>query len=367
MSAPLSILLIATGLELGGAERQVVDLADRLAARGHRVGLAYLVGEAELRPGADVELHALDFSKTPAGMLRGCLRLRRLLRQWRPDVVHSHMVHANLIARAVRLIAPMRRLVCTAHSTVEGGRAVALAYRLTDRLADVSTHVSREAVEAYERAGAVPRGRMRAVLNGIDLRLFSDARECRAQARRRLLPGSDVRLLLSVGRLADEKNHAGLLRAFAHVAGRYPDVQLWLAGDGPRRKDLLRQRKDLGLEDRVVFLGARHDVPELMRAADVFVLPSRYEGFGLVVAEAMASGTPVVATDAGGVAEVLNGAGILVPVGDDDALAQGLVEALSMDAGRVAAMTAAARRQVEDRLDIEHSIDTWLDIYREDD
>src|SRR5690606_18596139 len=98
MSAPLRILLIATGLELGGAERQVVDLADRLATRGHRVGLAYLVGEAELRPGADVELHALDFSKTPAGMLRGCLRLRRLLRQWRPGVVRRPMVHAHLIA-----------------------------------------------------------------------------------------------------------------------------------------------------------------------------------------------------------------------------------------------------------------------------
>lgn len=367
MSAPLRILLIATGLELGGAERQVVDLADRLATRGHRVGLAYLVGEAELRPGADVELHALDFSKTPVGMLRGGLRLRRLLRQWRPDVVHSHMVHANLIARAVRLVAPMPRLVCTAHSTVEGGRAITLAYRLTDHLADVSTHVSREAVEAYERAGAVPRGRMRAVLNGIDVRLFSDAPGRRIQARRRLFPWPGARLLLSVGRLADEKNHAGLLRAFAQIASRYPDVQLWIAGDGPCREALLRQCEALGLGEKVVFLGVRHDVPELMQAADVFVLPSRYEGFGLVVAEAMASGTPVVATDAGGVAEVLNGAGILVPVGDDDALAQGLTQVLSMDAGRVTAMTAAARRQVEDRLDIERSVDTWLDIYRGND
>ncbi len=364
--APLKILLLATGLELGGAERQAVDLADRLAARGHRVALAYLVGDAVVSPRPEVELLPLGFGKSPLGMLRGCLRLRRLLRQWRPDVVHSHMVHANLIARVVRLAAPVPRLVCTAHSTVEGGRAVALAYRLTDRLADVSTHVSREAVESFERAGAVPRGRMLPVLNGIDLGLFSDAPELRKASRRRLFPRSDARLLLSVGRLAEEKNHAGLLRAFARVAAAFPDVELWVAGDGPLRAALLRQRAALGLDDRVVFLGAREDVPELMRAADVFVLSSRYEGFGLVVAEAMASGTPVVATDAGGVAEVMGGAGFLVPAEDDDALARGLSEALSMDAEQASAMAASARRRVEERLDIERTVDAWLRIYREE-
>lgn len=361
---PLRILLVATGLELGGAERQVVDLAARLAARGHRVAIAYMVGEPMLQAGPDVQLLDLAFSKSPAGMARGAWRLRRLLRQWRPDVVHSHMVHANLIARLVRLIAPVPRLVCTAHSTVEGGRAVTVAYRLTDRLADVFTHVSREAVQVYERIGAAPRGRMRVVLNGIDLRVFSDAPACRAQARARLFPRHDRRLLLNVGRLAEEKNHAGLLRAFAQLAPRYPDVDLWVAGDGPQREALLQMRRTLGLDDRVTFLGARQDVPDLMRAADVFVLSSRYEGFGLAVAEAMASGTPVVATDAGGVAEVLGGAGILVSVGDDAALACGLAEALSMDTARTTAMTDSARRRVETHLDIERCVETWLSIYR---
>lgn len=361
----MKILLVVTGLQLGGAERQVVSLADRLAARGHRVAIAYLVGEAEVRPdSAAVPLYPLHFRKTPLGLVRGILRLRRLVRQWRPDVVHSHMVHANLIARAMRLITPVPRLICTAHSTIEGGRGVMMAYRLTDRLADISTHVSREAVEVFERQGAVRPGRMLAVLNGIDLRAFSDAPEHRAQSRQRVFPEAGKRLLLSVGRLAQEKDHAGLLRAFSRVADRLPDVELWIAGDGPLRDALLRQRDALGLEKRVVFLGARQDVPDLMRAADVFVLPSRFEGFGLVVAEAMACGTLVVATDAGGVAEVLNGTGIVVPPGDETALAGGLFEAFSMDPQQAAAMTASARRQAEDRLDVERSIDTWLELYR---
>ncbi|MGB5806694.1 glycosyltransferase [Castellaniella sp.] len=360
----MRVLLVVTGLQLGGAERQVVDLADRLAARGHAVAIAYLTGDAAVRPGAAVELYPLGFSKTPLGVLRGCWRLRRLIRAWRPDVVHSHMVHANLVARVVRLTVTMRRLICTAHSPAEGGRAVMLAYRVTDRLADLSTHVSRDAVQAFERAGAVPRGRMLPVLNGIDVRVFSAAPDLREQARRRVGPPLGARLLLSVGRLAEEKNHAGLLRAFARLAPQYPDVRLWVVGDGPLRDALLRQRAALGLNDRVAFLGVRQDVPDLMRAADVFVLPSRFEGFGLVVAEAMACGTPVVATDAGGVAEVLEGAGILVPVGDDAALARGLAEAFAMDPGRRAAMTAAARRRAEHDLDIERVVAVWLKLYQ---
>ncbi|MGB3423173.1 MAG: glycosyltransferase [Castellaniella sp.] len=360
----MRILLVVTGLQLGGAERQVVDLADRLAARGHAVAIAYLTGEVVVSPDAVVELYPLGFSKTPYGVWQGCRRLRRLIRAWRPDVVHSHMVHANLVARIVRLTVSMRRLICTAHSPAEGGRAVMLAYRVTDRLADLSTHVSRDAVEAYERAGAVPRGRMRPVLNGIDVQVFAGAPELRTQSRQRVGPPLGDRLLLSVGRLAEEKDHAGLLRAFARLAPQCPDVRLWIAGDGPLRDALLRQRAALGLNDRVAFLGARQDVPDLMRAADVFVLPSRFEGFGLVVAEAMACGTPVVATDAGGVAEVLDGAGILVPVGDDAALARGLAEAFAMDSGQRAAMTAAARRRAENDLDIERVVDVWLKLYQ---
>src|SRR5690606_23133101 len=182
---PMRILLLVTGLQLGGAERQVVDLADRLAARGHVVAIAYLTGDAAVRPGAPVELYPLHFGKTPSGMLRGGRNLGRLVREWQPDVVHSHMVHANLIARVSRLLVPMQRLICTAHSPNEGGRSVMLAYRLTDRLADLSTHVSRNAVEAFERAGAVPRGRMLPVLNGIDLRAFASEPELRAHSRHR--------------------------------------------------------------------------------------------------------------------------------------------------------------------------------------
>lgn len=353
-----------TGLQLGGAERQVVDLADRLAARGHDVAIAYFVDEATQFPtNTAVRLYPLHFRKTLIGMLGGGWRLRRVIRQWRPDVVHSHMVHANLVTRLVRLVTPMPRLVCTAHNTIEGGLGVTLAYRLTDFLASISTNVSREAVAAFERSGATPKDRMLPILNGIDTQLFSGDPMLRVAARERVFPRAGAQLILSVGRLAEQKNHAMLLNAFSGLTLNFPDAELWIAGDGPLRESLGRQIADLGLDGRVILLGVRQDIPDLMRAADVFVLPSRFEGFGLVVAEAMASGTPVVATDAGGVAEVMGEIGFLVPVGDEAALKQGLVEALSMTPEQVSTMAVAARHRVQSMLNIDRTVDTWLKVY----
>ena len=157
----MRILLVTTGLALGGAERQVVDLANRLTDRGHDVAIAYLVGDATLRPDPRVTLFPLRFSKLPVGLLRGCLRLGRLVRCWKPDVVHSHMVHANLLTRLVRLACPMTRLICTAHNTSEGGRWVSFAYRLTDRLADVSTNAG-----AVQEPGAPERRAARVAVGG---------------------------------------------------------------------------------------------------------------------------------------------------------------------------------------------------------
>jgi glycosyltransferase involved in cell wall biosynthesis len=360
----MRVLFITTGLKLGGAERQVVDLADRLAERGHDVAIAYLTGDAEVLPrDARVGLHPMHCRKSVLGMAAGCLRLRALIRKWNADVVHSHMVHANLIARLLRLVTPMPKLICTAHSTNEGGRLVSLAYRATDCLSTISTNVSREAVAAFEQCGAAPKGRMIPVLNGIDLTEFSYSQEGRDESRKRVFPYPGKRLILTVGRLVPEKNFSGLLHAFSSVTKAMPDAELWIAGGGELRAQLEQQRSDLHLDDSVRFLGVRADVPDLMRAADVFVLSSLFEGFGLVVAEAMASGTLTVATNAGGIAEVMGGHGYCVPVGNQNALEAALLDALQLPAQEAIAKGEAGRRHIERNFDINRTIDQWLKVY----
>ena len=167
-------LLVITGLGMGGAEHVVVNLADALVVRGHHVKIAYLTGDALVFPNnANIEVVSIGMKgKGVKDFFKAYIKLRVLIKGFKPDVVHSHMIHANLLSRLVRLTAKVPKLVCTAHNTNEGGRLRMLAYRLTDKLANISTNVSEEAVEAFIKAGAVKSGRMVSVTNGIDTNRF---------------------------------------------------------------------------------------------------------------------------------------------------------------------------------------------------
>ncbi len=144
------------------------------------------------------------------------------------------MVHANLLARLVRLTAKIPKLVCTAHSTNEGGRHRMFAYRLTDSLADTFTNVSKEAVESLEAKGAAPPGRMLAVYNGINIKKFSPDFRGREAERNRLKSDSD-KIIIAVGRLFEAKDYPNLLTAFSRVSSRIENAKLWIVGDGPLR------------------------------------------------------------------------------------------------------------------------------------
>lgn len=355
-----------TGLGVGGAERQVVDLADSMVRRGHEVLIVYLTGPCLTMPEErSIRIVCLEMRKSPLGMMHAIVALRRALDGFRPDVVHAHMVHANLLARITRLACRIPRLVCTAHNTNEGGWHRMLAYRLTDWLSDVNTNVSQEAVDAFVAKGAVKPGRMQAVPNGIDIRRFSPDPIAGARIRETLgvAPGQPV--MLAVGRLFEAKDYPNLLRAFASISDRFPSALLWVVGDGPLRESLHTLARQLGIADRLCFLGVRGDVPALMNAADLFVLSSAWEGFGLVVAEAMASERVVVATDAGGVAEVLGDCGFLVPPRSSTALAAAMTKALELHGDETARLGRSARERVVRSYSIDAAADRWLSLYRD--
>lgn len=353
-----------TSLGVGGAERLVTALADRYVAGGHQVMLVRFHGEAELRPNDPrVRLENLDMRRSPWGVLVAMWRLRRLIRAFGPEVVNSHLVHANLLTRLLRLVTPMPRLVSSAHNTNEEGRGRMLAYRLTDRLADISTNVSGEAVVAFEQQGAVKPGRMLAIHNGIDTDSFAFDPAARAPLREEFGLEESTPMLLAVGRLWAQKDYPNLLRAFAGLrAGAAP--QLVIVGDGPLREELDALADTLGVRDRVRFLGVRHDVPALMSACDLFVLSSAWEGFGLVVAEAMACGRMVVATDCGGVREVVGDEGFLVPPRNAQALTEAMGRALRLPDEQRQRLGTAARERVVARYSLEAMAEKYLAVYR---
>lgn len=359
--SPMRIMLVTTGLKVGGAEHQVVALARAFLAMGHAVAIVSLSPgrEIDVPPGALVV--ELNMRKTPAGMMRALWRARGLVRAWRPDVMHAHMIHANLFARALTRVTPCPPLVCTAHSFREGGRLRMAAYRLTDRWTDLTTHVSDDGRLGMIAAGGVPASRIIVMPNGIDTDRFQPDPMVRHATRDQLGISTDTRLLLNVGRLVPEKAQDTLIRAFARIDPAIP-AHLLIAGNGALRQQLSELAASLGIASRVTLLGQRNDIPALLNAADAFALSSDVEGLPMVLVEALACGCPVVSTDAPGVAEVIGNLGTIVPRGNVDALAAALNDALRAGTGTAAAQ-AGRRARVLAAFSIEAVARRWLALY----
>jgi glycosyltransferase involved in cell wall biosynthesis len=200
--------------------------------------------------------------------------------------------------------------------------------------------------------------------NGIEVGRYGPSAD-RPALRRTLGLDPARRYITCVARFHPVKDHAMLLRAFARLAPLHPDTDLLLAGDGPLREELRAQAAAAGLETRVRLLGVRGDVPDLLRASDIFALTSVSEAASLTVLEAMATSLPVVVTGVGGNPEMVrHGAeGLLVPRGDDAACAEALSRLLG-DPALARRMGEAGRRRVEERYRLEQTVENYHRIYR---
>ena len=353
----MKILYVITGLGLGGAERVVVDLADQMTELGHSVKIAYLTGNVLVKPSSlNVELIALHLNSVK-DFLSASTRYQRLIKSFRPDVVHAHMVHANIFARLNRALCPVPKLICTAHNSNEGGKVRMIAYRLTNHLSDINTNVSQEATKTLIAKGAFSENHVITVYNGIDLRKFEKNYDNN---------GLDKYILnfISVGRFNDQKDYPNLINAFAILKSlTNSNIKLTIVGDGELRPEVEVLIKKLNLDRDVTLLGRRSDISELLNASDIFVMASKFEGFGLVVAEAMACECYVVATDSGGVAEVMGDTGKLVPIKDSLALANAMKEALDLNVVDRIQNNKKARIRVEQYFSLKASVRKWSALY----
>ena len=364
----LSVLFLITGLAYGGAETQLVNLATSLKKRGWEVRVVSMLPPQafteELKE-AGIPLSILNMRRGVADP-RAVFRLVKILREWRPDIVHSHMIHANLLARVTRLFYKIPVLISTAHNIDEGGRWREIAYRLTDSLADLTTNVSQAAVERYIRVGAAPKDKIIFVPNGIDISRFKPDRDTGWRLRNEL--GIDNYFVwLAVGRFEAAKDYPNMLQAFKMVVDKKQDTLLLLAGQGSLLEETRKLANELDLEDKVRFLGVRRDVPDLMNAADAYVMSSAWEGMPMVLLEAEACGLPVVATDVGGNSEVIlnNKSGYIVPPGDSEALAAAMMKMMALPEAERRAMGRAGRAHIEANYSLERVVDQWEELYRE--
>ncbi|HYI46249.1 MAG TPA: glycosyltransferase [Actinomycetota bacterium] len=344
----LSVLHVAQPVD-GGVAAYILRLSRTQRTQGRQVTVASPPGPlaVSLRErGVDwVEWRA---TRSPGPSIAAETRaLRRIVDRVRPDIVHLHSSKAGVAGR-LRALGP--RTIFQPHGwswdAVEG--ATALAVRRWERFAaprsDLLICVSREERERGESAGLVAHWRV--IENAVDLDEFSfQSEEDRVRARAQL-GLSRAPIAVCVGPLRYQKGQDLLVDAWAHVKVAEPEAKLVLVGDGPEREQVAELAGGMG----VVFAGHQEKVVPWLAAADLVVIPSRWDGLSLSLLEAMASGRSVVATDVPGVVRVLGAGGEVVPVGDHSALATALIRRLK-DPELTAREGLAARRRAEEAFD----------------
>jgi glycosyltransferase involved in cell wall biosynthesis len=349
-------LALVLGTSTGGTARHVLMLAAGCAARGVRVEV-FGPAQTDRDFGFDgsapgVSFTAVEIAGRPRlpGDLRAIGRLRRLFQAWRPDVVHAHGLRAGALAAIAVAFARTGKgrppLVVTVHNAPPAGGVTGAIYRVLElivaRNADSVLCVSADLEDRMRAAGARRVGH--AVVPAAPVWPTGDvSAETRAALRAEFGADPGQAIVLTVGRLAAQKGFGLLLDAAARWGDIQPAPLLVIAGQGPLAAELQARAASLGLPVR--FAGQRPDVPALLAAADVFALPSAWEGQSLVLQEALRAGVPIVATLVGGNRELTgDDAAILVPPSDAQRLADAVRAVLGDPALAARLREAAAAR-----------------------
>jgi glycosyltransferase involved in cell wall biosynthesis len=362
----MRIAYMLTSLGIGGAERQVVALAERMSALGHDVALIVLRSAVARQWQTPLKVFHLHMTKSPATLPGALIRGRRFLRSFQPDILHSHTFPANMAARILRAMGATRAVLATIHNIYEGGPYRTIAYRLTDTFCVHTTAVSQAVADRYVETRAVPRHKCSVITNGIDVHHFFSSSQSGVRARE-FMHAEDDFVWLAVGRVVPAKDFDNLIAAFRLVRAQKPATQLWIAGELDELRLVRIGGEVVGTEryesEGIRWLGFCEDMAATIAPADAFVLSSAWEGMPLVVGEAMAMEKPVVATDVGGVRELVGDAGVLVPAKDPDALARAMLRVMKLARSERDAMGQAARARIVAHFDMNAKAAEWEALY----
>ncbi len=377
------ICFIITRLVAGGAQKVVLDLIHSLSKENKNIylisgpetgkeGSFWHLAEKILPEDKLLKCPFLVRSVNPFKDLRAYFWLKKRIRKLKIDIVHTHTSKAGVIGR---LAAYHLKIPVIVHSThgliynvdanipgVKGRFAIYVFKRLeifvgkfTNHLITLSENETGDAI----RLKLINSSSVSAVSNGILLDSFE-----KIERDPNSWKGQHVRLGIA-GRLNAEKGHDVLIRAIRNLSEKFPGVSLKIAGDGPLLKDLQALVNECGLSENIVFCGFIEDMASFLKEIDIFVLSSHYEGFGIVLIEAMAAGLPIVATDVGGVREVVDDGknGIIVPSGSEGELTLG-IEYFLQNPGIAYEYGQHGRKASLEKYSLSKMVDAHKDIYK---
>jgi glycosyltransferase involved in cell wall biosynthesis len=364
--APTRVALICQHLTMGGAEELVLGIATHLPRERYDLRVLCLTEEGiiarELRE-QGVRVDVLAGEPGPRDP-RAFIRLASYLRAWKPRIVHTFLLNAVLYGRLAAMVAGVPAIFAAEQNVYRGKAA---KHVLMERLLAKRTYrviaCCRAVGEFYQQQVKLPPDKTAVILNAVRYDQFLPL-PGRATSRAALGLEPDAMTIGSIGRLTRQKGHDILLHAVKNLSARLPDLQVVIAGQGEARPSLEALVSDLKLSRNVHFVGMRRDREHFYGALDAFVLPSRWEGLSLALAEAVGAGVPTVATDVGGNAEVIQSGctGLLVPPENRENLEQAL-DTLLADAELRRRFSERGIAEVRPRFEISRHVEQLEALY----
>ncbi len=359
------LLLLIRSLEMGGAERQLVTLATGLRARGYDVTVATFYDRGPLK----TDLESLGIEVVSLGrrgrwdLLHQLIALTRIYRRERPAVVHTYADLANIFAAVLKIFFPSVRLVWGIRASdldrLQYGWASRFSFQIERHLASVPDLIiaNSNSGRAFCIEQGYPAEKISVIPNGVDVRAFRFDMRGRERLRAEWSIPQGAAVVGLVGRVDPMKDHHTFLKAAAALLSRREDMHFVCVGEGVLSQyveGVRAQSEQLGLGERLHWIGMRNDMCAVYSALDVLCSSSITEGFSNVIAEAMACSVPCVVTHVGDSASIVGDAGVVVPPRNPEALADGVVNVLS----RIQPFRKAARARIADQFSLERLLDT---------
>ena len=352
-------------LGAGGAENGIINIVNHINQTLFESSICSFAGKGNHTERIDRNYTTLfEFDKKTGNDFRVPLKLFNLYRKWNPDIVHTHTwgtVCEGLIAAK---LARVPVIIHGEHGTIQQQKRNIYVQRYLWDMADQVLSVSNTHRDRLSKTIGYPKSKIKVIMNGVDTERFQVDGQNKS-VRKKFGIRKDEIIVGTVGRLVPVKNQTLLIHAFGEVSKSCSTCKLVLVGDGLLKEELSLLAFSLGISDKVIFLGQRYDIPNILKVLDIFVLSSISEGMSNTILEAMSSGLPVIATHVGGNPEIVknNETGILVASDNKEAMTSAIISMIE-DPQKRKKMGRCGRKLAKDKFSLRAMVNNYETLYQ---